>query len=172
MRPKVRKLQYFALYFFVVYSYLPLFLNKKALDRRSLPSRANITTRGATLIFTLRDTNISPATDACLCVTEYSGSPLLTVPSAVHLTNCFMPGFQHPRLSVMAFFAVISASTVFMKLSPLYAQVFSLSRVLENFPSLQVVTLFLSMPHGECLTGQNAIGHDTLEELILLNSRY
>ena len=36
----------------------------------------------------------------------------LTAPSAVHLTTRFLLGSQHPGLSVKAFFAFISASTV------------------------------------------------------------
>lgn len=51
---------------------------------------------------TLRDTIISPATDVCLHVTEYSASPPLTVPSVVHLIVCVLPGSQPPGLSVSA----------------------------------------------------------------------
>ena len=57
---------------------------------------------------------IPPATDVCLHVAEYSArrAAHLTAPSAVHLTNCFLPDSQHRGLSGKACFAVISASTV------------------------------------------------------------
>ena len=51
---------------------------------------------------THQDTDISPATDVCQHVAEYSVSPHFTAPSAAHLTICFSPDSQHPRLSVKA----------------------------------------------------------------------
>ena len=52
-----------------------------------------------------QDTIISPATDVCLHVAEYSVRfpAHLTAPSVVHLTSCFSSGSQHPGLSVEAF---------------------------------------------------------------------
>ena len=50
-----------------------------------------------------RDTNISLANDVCLQRRRIlcDGSHL-TAPSAAHLTTCFRPGSQRPRLSVQA----------------------------------------------------------------------
>ena len=80
--------------------------------------------RGATLLSRfdpcpLQDTNISPATDVCPHVAEYSAKILitfshLTAPSAVHLTTCFRPDSQHAQALCTGIIAVISASTVCM----------------------------------------------------------
>ena len=80
--------------------------------------------RGATLLSRfdlcpLQDTNISPATDVCPHVAEYSAKILitfshLTAPSAVHLTTCFRPDSQHVQALCTGIIAVISASTVCM----------------------------------------------------------
>lgn len=80
--------------------------------------------RGATLLSRfdpcpLQDTNISPATDVCPHVAEYSAKILitfshLTAPSAVHLTTCFRPDSQHVQALCTVIIAVISASTVLM----------------------------------------------------------
>ena len=80
--------------------------------------------RGATLLSRfdpcpLQDTNISPATDVCPHVAEYSAKILitfshLTAPSAVHLTTCFRPDSQHTQALCTGIIAVISASTVCM----------------------------------------------------------
>ena len=68
--------------------------------------------RGATLISRYepcarQDTNISPVVDADLNVAEYSVDRTVWIvhflaPSAAHLTTCFSPDSQHPRLSVEA----------------------------------------------------------------------
>lgn len=66
----------------------------------------------------LKNTIIFPTTYACL-TSQNTLEPrcknqklYLTAPSAVHLTICFQPDSQHRRLSVWAYIAVISASTV------------------------------------------------------------
>ena len=89
-------------------------LNKNALDKIHFVKDEYCTLFSCTtnprchLVFTgtnpctLQDTCISQATDVCLHVAEYSVKPHLTAPSAVHLTTCFLPDFQHRRLSVKA----------------------------------------------------------------------
>ena len=60
-----------------------------------------------------QDTNISPATDVCPHVMEYSDTIYpLTMPSVVHLINCISMGSQPSPLSVSASFIFISTSTV------------------------------------------------------------
>ena len=60
-----------------------------------------------------QNTNISPATDVCPHVMEYSDTIYpLTMPSVVHLINCISMGSQPSPLSVSASFIFISTSTV------------------------------------------------------------
>ena len=69
-----------------------------------------------------QDTNISPATDVCPHVMEYSDTIYpLTMPSVVHLINCISMGSQPSPLSVSASFIFISTSTV-----SLYSIMFSI----------------------------------------------
>ncbi len=61
----------------------------------------------------LKDTDISPTTDVCPHVAEYSAeNPHLTAPSAGHLTTCFLPDSHLAQVLCKGIIAVISASTV------------------------------------------------------------
>jgi len=79
--------------------------------------------RGATLIYgkkphTQQDTNISPATNVCHHVMEYSVSnnrKPLTMPSATHCGSLhFDPALSFPGFSVRASTAFTFASTVYV----------------------------------------------------------
>ena len=50
----------------------------------------------------------------------YRAKTPFTFPSVVHLPRRFLPGSQHPRLSVSALDGLISASTVYAKIIPYF----------------------------------------------------
>ena len=122
---------------------------KNAIDRNTLSVKDEQvqikydTIRGATLIHghnpcAYQETNISPATDVCRNVAEYSvkGSHL-TAPSAVHLTTCFLPDFQLRRLSVKASLPLSPSQRfkifIFCIISPLYSSVKRLRKICSFF---------------------------------------